>query len=116
MERGYKPHLMSSVCSDVRPARLVERDAAPSAPISFSLQRERREGMGMRDRGIGREIEGGNKGGREGGREGKSEGGGRGDNKEREREDRLMCVWGGFVKPLSVTSRICVCAHEDFLK
>jgi hypothetical protein len=43
---------MSSVFSDVRPARLVERDVAPSAPMRFSLWREERGGEA-------REINGG---------------------------------------------------------
>jgi hypothetical protein len=31
-------HLISSVCIDVRPARLVERAAAPSVPMLFELR------------------------------------------------------------------------------
>jgi hypothetical protein len=35
---------MSSVCMDVRPARLVESAAAPSGPMSFRLQESESEG------------------------------------------------------------------------
>ena len=35
---------MSSDCIDVRPARLVERAAAPSGPMSFELRESGREG------------------------------------------------------------------------
>jgi hypothetical protein len=41
-ERG-RLHLILSVCINVRPARLVERAAAPSEPIPFEL-RERKRG------------------------------------------------------------------------
>ena len=49
---GDRPHLMSSVCIDVRPARLVESAAAPSGPIPFSLRERGGEGQkGQRKRG-----------------------------------------------------------------
>jgi hypothetical protein len=35
---------MSSVCIDVRPARLVERAAAPSEPMPFELREREGEG------------------------------------------------------------------------
>jgi hypothetical protein len=41
---GDRPHPMSSVCIDVRPARLVERAAAPSGPSSFALWEREAEG------------------------------------------------------------------------
>ena len=37
-------HLILSVCIDVRPARLVERHVAPSAPMQFPLPRKRGRG------------------------------------------------------------------------
>jgi hypothetical protein len=52
--RGGRPHLMSSFCINVRPARLVERAAAPSGPMPFPL----REGGSEREhkRGGGRGV------------------------------------------------------------
>jgi hypothetical protein len=44
-------HLRSSVCIDVRPARLVERAAAPSALMLFSLRGGSREGVEERKPG-----------------------------------------------------------------
>jgi hypothetical protein len=44
MGGGDRPHLMSSVCIDVRPARLVERAAAPSGPRAFDLWEREAEG------------------------------------------------------------------------
>jgi hypothetical protein len=41
--RGVRPHLMSSACIDVRPARLVERAAAPSGPMLFELRKSEGE-------------------------------------------------------------------------
>jgi hypothetical protein len=40
-ERG-RLHLRSSVCIDVRPAKLVERAAAPSEPMPFELRESER--------------------------------------------------------------------------
>ncbi len=45
-------HLMSSVCIDVRPARLVESAAAPSGPMPFEL-RESKESRRVRENGPG---------------------------------------------------------------
>ena len=46
--RGRR-HLMSSVCIDVRPARLVQSAAAPSEPMPFELRESReREDRGFR--------------------------------------------------------------------
>jgi hypothetical protein len=41
---GGRPHLMFSVCIDARPARLVERTAAPSGPMPFELRESDGEG------------------------------------------------------------------------
>jgi hypothetical protein len=42
--RGGRRHPMSNVCIKVKPARLVERAAAPSGPMSFALRESQREG------------------------------------------------------------------------
>jgi hypothetical protein len=92
IERGYQPQLMPSVCSDVRPARLVERDVAPmlQSPMRFVLQGEEEGGAGRRREGAREgEKEGGGEGGEEGererGKERRREGGGK---KERGKERR----------------------------
>ena len=41
-QAGGRPHLMSSDCIDVRPARLVERAAAPAGPMPFKLRESER--------------------------------------------------------------------------